>query len=328
MPRLIPSEEFTIPVHQSTPGWDTEQLVVEKHAYPAPSNTSQERIAFLWAHANGFSKEMMHPLMRRFATQLRSLPSFQSITFDFYGFDARYSGDSACLNNGHPFNPKYSWFDNAMDMIQVIKEMELYENYDKVIGVGHSFGACSMMVAEFLFPKTFHALCLIEPVVSPYVFPYEALSQFPAMSLTLKRRDTWPSREACYTSLKDRPFWRDLHPEVFENYVQYALYDTPDGNVKLKCPKEVEHAIYWASLYGSPTVFNSLRCLTIPVHIVHANRSTFTDPSSADDIKELSPLISNALVEGSHVVPLENPDILVPEILHLVNRALETRAKL
>lgn len=110
MPRLIPSEEFTIPVHQSTPGWDTEQLAVEKHAYPAPSNTSQERIAFLWAHANGFSKEMMHPLMRRFATQLRSLPSFQSITFDFYGFDARYSGDSACLNNGHPFNPKCKVF--------------------------------------------------------------------------------------------------------------------------------------------------------------------------------------------------------------------------
>ncbi|CDH50191.1 hypothetical protein RO3G_03422 [Lichtheimia corymbifera JMRC:FSU:9682] len=136
------------------------------------------------------------------------------------------------------------------------------------------------------------------------------------------------TREACYTSLKDRPFWRDLHPEVFENYVQYALYDTPDGNVKLKCPKEVEHAVYWASLYGSPTVFNSLRCLTIPVHIVHADRSTFTDPSSADDIKALSPLISNALVEGSHVVPLENPDIIVPEVMHLVNRALETRAKL
>lgn len=35
-----------------------------------------------------------------------------------------------------------------------------------------------------------------------------------------------------------------------------------------------------------------------------------TDPSSADDIKALSPLISNALVEGSHVVPLENPDMI------------------
>lgn len=50
------------------------------------------------------------------------------------------------------------------------------------------------MVAEFLFPKTFHALCLIEPVLNPYVVPYEALSQFPAMALTLKRRDTWPNR--------------------------------------------------------------------------------------------------------------------------------------
>lgn len=35
-----------------------------------------------------------------------------------------------------------------------------------------------------------------------------------------------------------------------------------------------------------------------------------TDPGFADDIKAQSPLISNAIVEGSHVVPLEKPDIL------------------
>lgn len=105
MPRLVPSEQFTIPVHQSTPGWDTEQLAVEKHAFPASSDTIQQRIAFIWTHANGFSKEMMHPLMQRFATQLRSLSTFQSTTFDFYGFDARYAGDSARLNKDHRFNP-------------------------------------------------------------------------------------------------------------------------------------------------------------------------------------------------------------------------------
>lgn len=34
-------------------------------------------------------------------------------------------------------------------------------------------------------------------------------------------------REACYTSLKDRSFWRDLHTEVLENYVVGSLWQYP-----------------------------------------------------------------------------------------------------
>ena len=37
-----------------------------------------------------------------------------------------------------------SWFDHAMDTVQVIEELELKENYNKIIGVGHSFGGSSM----------------------------------------------------------------------------------------------------------------------------------------------------------------------------------------
>ena len=37
-----------------------------------------------------------------------------------------------------------SWFDHGMDTIQLIEELELKENYNKVIGVGHSFGGSAM----------------------------------------------------------------------------------------------------------------------------------------------------------------------------------------
>lgn len=36
-----------------------------------------------------------------------------------------------------------SWFDHAMDTKQIIDELDL-KSYDKLIGVGHSFGATSM----------------------------------------------------------------------------------------------------------------------------------------------------------------------------------------
>lgn len=34
------------------------------------------------------------------------------------------------------------------------------------------------------------------------------------------------------------------------------------------------------------------------------------DPKFGETIKKQSPLITNAYVDGTHVVPLENPDIL------------------
>lgn len=176
--------------------------------------------------------------MRRFAIQLRSLPAFQHTTFDFYAWDARNQGDSARLNADHIHIPTCKWhilyldhmqikwhnnidgwLDNAMDTVQVINEMGLKKNYDKVIGVGHSFGGSAMwvipsflplttyddtsfidynmmnrIIAEFFFPHIFDGLCILEAVIAKQFVPYKIRSNFPAIKTTLKRRDTWSSR--------------------------------------------------------------------------------------------------------------------------------------
>ncbi|KAI7885233.1 alpha/beta-hydrolase [Lichtheimia hyalospora FSU 10163] len=314
MSRLEPILSTAIPVHPATQGSDVQRLAVEKHTYPAPMEPVERSLAFVWSHANGFCKEMMHPLMRRFATQLRSLPAFQHTTFDFYAWDARNQD---------------GWLDNAMDTVQVIKEMGLKKNYDKVIGVGHSFGGSAMIIAEFFFPHIFDGLCILEAVIAKQFVPFKIRSNFPAIKTTLKRRDTWPNREECFKSLSGRPFWRDLHPEVLQNFVQYALYDTQEGTVKLKCPKEEEHLVYLAGAYGSPVAFNSLKSVTVPVHMVHGDKSTFTDASTAKDIKALSHHVSSAVLDGSHMIPVEKPDALVPEIVYLTERVvMGDRAKL
>ncbi|KAI8145577.1 Alpha/Beta hydrolase protein [Fennellomyces sp. T-0311] len=332
MTRLVPVLTTAIPVHPSTVGSDIQRLAVEKHEFPAPTQPATAKVAFLWSHANGFHKEMLHPLMRRTLDQLRTLPRYNQTDFHFYAWDSRNHGDSARLNDGHVHIPTFGWIDNAMDTIQVIEEMELKENYDKLIGVGHSFGGSAMIIAEFLFPKTFDGLCIPEPVIAKVIAPHELRKQAPPIVGALKRRDTWKSRDACFKSLDGRPFWRDLHPEVLENYVNYGLYETSDGSVKLKCPKTEEHLVYMAGQFGSPVAYGSLRSLTIPVHIVHANKSTFTDPDTGADILAQSPMLTNAFVEGSHMVPGErNLDVLVPEIIGLTNRTMDfsgSRAKL
>lgn len=101
MSRLVPTSTTTIPVSQATEGYDVAKLVVEKHEFPAPQQPAREKIAFLWSHANGFNKEVMHPLMRRFLTQLRKLEQYNHTDVHFIAWDARNHGDSARLNEGH-----------------------------------------------------------------------------------------------------------------------------------------------------------------------------------------------------------------------------------
>ncbi|KAI8145904.1 Alpha/Beta hydrolase protein [Fennellomyces sp. T-0311] len=309
MARLVPALTKFISVHPSTAGSDIQRLVVEKHNFPAPTQPPESKVAFVWSHANGFHKETLHPLMRRTLAQFRTLPRFNQTDFDFYAWDSRNHGDSARLNDGHVHIPTYTWVDNAMDTVQLVDEMGLKKSYDKLIGVGHSYGGSSMILAEFLYPKTFDGLCIPEPVLNKVIPPYEHAINFPPAIGALKRRDTWKSREDCFKALDGRPFWRDLHPEVLENYVNYGLYEADDGTVKLKCPKAEEHLIYMAAHLCGPMTFASLRSLSIPVHIIHATKSAFTDPKTGPQIVAQSHMLTNSYVDGSHMFIAETPDI-------------------
>ncbi|KAI8145903.1 hypothetical protein BJV82DRAFT_510853 [Fennellomyces sp. T-0311] len=194
MTRLIPVLTTDIPVHPSTAGSENQRLVVEKHEFPAPVQPHTSKVALLWSHANGFHKEILHPLMRRTLAQLRELPQYNQTDFHFYAWDSRNHGDSARLNEGHVHVPTFNWIDNSLDTVQVVEKMKLKENYDKVIGVGHSLGGTSMILAEFFHPRTFDGLCIPEPVINKKIGPYKKLKNSPPILGALKRRDTWKSR--------------------------------------------------------------------------------------------------------------------------------------
>ncbi|ORZ00746.1 Alpha/Beta hydrolase protein [Syncephalastrum racemosum] len=317
MVHLEAAYKTVIPVSPATEGYNTERLAVERYEFPAPK-PAQTKTAFLWTHSNGFHKETLHPLMHRFIRQLRQLSQYDHTDIHFVSFDARNHGDSALLNEGKHI-PYFSWFDQSFDTRQVIKEMRLKEDYDTLIGVGHSFGATSMINLEFFYPKTFDGLCMLEPVIRDEVLDVEIRNEFPPIKFTDKRRDTWDSREACFKALAPRPFWRDLHPEVLENYVKFALYDTPDGKVKLKCPKEEERDVYKVGFVPSINAFASLRAVSIPVRFVLAHGSVFTDPTIGGLLREQSPRVSVDMVDGTHMVPGEKPDDIVPSIVALTN---------
>ena len=102
MTLLMPSYTYEIPVHVGTHGWEILRLAVEKHSFPPPASKPSLKIAFLWTHGTGFHKEMLHPLMRRFSDQLRPIPRYNNVHFDFFAWDHRYHGDSAMASKDAP----------------------------------------------------------------------------------------------------------------------------------------------------------------------------------------------------------------------------------
>ncbi|CAO3599154.1 unnamed protein product [Absidia cylindrospora] len=324
MPRLIPTETTTIKVHPGTLGYQVQKLVVDKHYFKAPQS-AQQKLALVVSHSNGFMKESLHPLIRRVVNGLHQQQRYQQTDLYVFSWDARTHGDSARLNEG-TFLETYSWFDNALDTQQVVQEFDLHAKYDGVIGVGHSFGATAMILAEFLYPNTFTGICAIEPVLATDIMDAENREQLPMLA-SLKRRDTWPDKESCHKSLAPRQFWKIMDPEVLELYVNYGLYETSDGTVKLKTPKEQEYHVFNVSYYATSVAYSGLRALSTPVQFVYGDASTYVllDPLSLPDLNPKH--IKSVVVEGTHMVPNEKPDLMVSPVLQLLDDALSKAAK-
>ncbi|KAI8359966.1 Alpha/Beta hydrolase protein [Blakeslea trispora] len=292
---LIPSSTHIIPVHPSTDGYNTQKLAVDKHEFKG--NQSNKKIVFLFSHSNGFHKEAFHPLMKRFIDYLRSLEEYNQVDITFVSWDARNHGDSARLNDG-TFSDSYRWCDNAMDTKQVIDQMRLKIDYDQFVVVGHSFGATSAILCEFFFPGTFDGLCIIEPVLSDKKRKRRQLTFF-------------LNSDECRESLLTKKFFQQLHPEVLELYVTYGMYDTENGTIKLKCPREQEYLVFKNSLYEINTALRSLKTITMPIHFVYALSSNFLGSDQSHRIVELNKnKITLSFVEGSHMVPNELPEVI------------------
>ncbi|KAL9551878.1 hypothetical protein PS6_004758 [Mucor atramentarius] len=218
---LKPTSTHVIPVHPSSAeGWATQKLVVDQHDFPG--RHGNRKVAFLFNHASGFHKGILHPVMRRLKEHLRSLQEYDQTAITFISWDERNRGDSARLNEGH-LSEQYRRSDNAMDTKQVIGVFGLNTpKYDQFIGINHSSMSCTtMLLCEYYCSGTFDALNL---------------------------------------------------------YLNYGLYETTYGTVKIKCPKQLEYTIYKHSTFETYISKRSLELLTIPVHFVFGDKSMFNLP--------------------------------------------------
>ncbi|CAG8505968.1 1371_t:CDS:10 [Ambispora gerdemannii] len=222
-----------------------------------------KQITILFAHANGFHKEVWEPVINKLAQE----NLFDSWNLKMWAMDCYNSGDSAVLN-GRFLPDSFNWKDYALDLLSVIDEAKLQK---PLIGVGHSLGG---ILAETLRPGTFSSIVTVEPVIYP-----ASANKDPGYGWASKRKDIWENKEEASKFFHSKPFYKEWNPHALELHIKYGLRELPNGQVTLKCPKLQEHA---TDLVSFSECFEALSIIKIPLLYIAGEKSDLNDQKTRE----------------------------------------------
>lgn len=246
----------------------------------------------LLGHATGFCKEVWRPT----AAALRE----HRVSASSLAWDARGHGSAP------PFESPVSWWTLAEDLAALVEELP---PSGAVVGVGHSMGGSSMMMAELLRPGLFDGLVLIEPVVLPSW--YRPDGEFPLAAQAARRRPVFPSLQAAADSYRSKPLFRSWHPDAFAGYLEGGLRPHPDG-VALSCPPRIEAEVFAAGV--GTGLFERLDEIRTPVRLVLSDSSEELSESMTLLEKTFTRAAASRLRGQTHMVVMERPDLVAAEI--------------
>ncbi|KAG0347866.1 hypothetical protein BG004_006739 [Podila humilis] len=275
----------------------------------------------LVTHANGFLKELWEPVLSRLEPHLTPP--------EIYAIDCRNQGDSAVLNK-EILKDTFEWTTYAKDVLAAVDSLGLV----KPLGMGHSFGASAIIVAELMRPGTFSGIIAIDPTMFPsQVKMTEPSDGHPLAQLALKRRDHWKDRNEARTKLLEKKFFADWHPEILNLYLEHGLIDTvlKDGTpgVTLKTPKVQEAATFAAKDRAAYDAFDRLGEINIPIHIIAGEVSEINPPELvAMKVARCKHGSSEIIKDGGHLFPLDKPEVTADHISNFLERFASTTTRI
>ncbi|KAF9924368.1 hypothetical protein FBU30_005638 [Linnemannia zychae] len=304
-------------VPSSTPSFKLACNIYRRATPLATKGTVGATPPIIFTHANGFHKEIWEPVISRMSPICANS--------DIYAFDCRNHGDSAVLNKDI-LEKQFDWYWQAADILKIVDIFGL----ENAVAVGHSFGASAFFLAETMRPGTFSAIVAVEPTNFPReLFKSGDIDDNHMAQITLKRRDTWKSKEECKADLLKKKFFKAWHPEALDAYVEYGMQDvvSDDGSpqVTLKCPKFQEAVTFAMIGTGLYDAYEKMNEIQVPIHLVTGGDS---------DIKDIVDMKVARCKHGSfeilkgagHLVNLEKPQETADQISSFLDRVFEASA--
>jgi pimeloyl-ACP methyl ester carboxylesterase len=248
----------------------------------------------LLAHANGFCAAIWDPVAR----QLRE-------HFRVVGYDARGHGDSS----RPPVPDGYGWHEFGADAAALAEWLLADLGGDALVyGVGHSFGGTAIFEAASERPDLFARIALLDPVLHPPETEptAERIERRRHMVETAqRRRGIWPSRDAVREAWSGRELFAAWDPRALELYLGEGFRDLPDGRVELKCPGEVEGAVF--SGHARRDIYKVAEQLQTPALLLFAAAGHF-DRGICETLADKARCMRLEDLPFGHLLPMEAPD--------------------
>jgi pimeloyl-ACP methyl ester carboxylesterase len=253
-------------------------------------------------HANGFCAATLDLVARPLRAHYRVI-----------GMDARGHGDSSTpVGEG-----AFGWSEFGADVAAVARQLAAEHGGRVALGLGHSFGGTSILLAASMEPSLFERIVGVDPVLHP---PRPAAELDPRRSergaelidRASKRRSVFPDRDAAAANWREKPLFATWDARAFALYLDEGMRDRPDGRVELKCAPITEAAVFSGG--GLTDVWAPTKGLAVPVRLLWATHGDFPRAVYEGFVAQLGAgeIVD---VEGRHLIPMEDPDTVVRETL-------------
>ena len=231
--------------------------------------------------------------------------------YHVFCFDLRGHGDTQDSGGG------YTFMKIGEDVASVIQAMGL----EGSIGVGHSAGGMSMLIADSLVPGIISKGVLVDTRVgdSPMALltPEEQKTR---IERTLQKRTIWESREIMFTAYRERRMFKPWADEVFGDYIEGATRPLGDGRVELKCHPRVEENFYQNRQdLDTSKVLRGLGGEYILLVGDYKGAQTTHDAAVQHLTRQTNGFQLKELGAGSHFVPMEYPGLVLKEIRDFID---------
>jgi pimeloyl-ACP methyl ester carboxylesterase len=271
----------------STETWAGRYRVVASGAKPP---------AVLLLHANGFNGGTYLPLLEAL------LPQGGWAAPDFRGHGGSFIPDAGI--------PSWRVF------VDDVRAWQAEGRFDKPVVIGHSLGGVTALMTEALYPGTFRAIALLDPVIfSPGIVAMMAFMQLPGLKGNhplakgaRARRMRFASRDEVLASYRKKKAFAQWAPGFLENYVRWGTHEEP-GGVRLACPGEIEAQIFSSWPIGFWFWVSRVTC---PVLILRgAHSDTFWEKTALRLARALPRAEFHAVPGAGHFLPMEQPGAVI-----------------
>ncbi len=237
-----------------------------------------------FAHATGFCRSVWDPVIDEMTAR--------GYAGSVVAWDHRAHGGS-----GRPPLP-VDWWDTGRDALTVLADAAA-----PILGVGHSMGAVSLLMAEILNPGTFASIVAIEPIAFPT--PDEPIDDHPLAHTARRRKGSFPSREAAFENFASKPVFSAWDRRALRAYVTCGLVSAGD-EWRLACPPEYEAAFFVAG--AAHGTWERLGEISAPVKVV-AGADSDTHPAAfaAQQAARLGNGSLELVTGSGHFLPMEQP---------------------